>query len=485
MIIPRVHLIAGVALLFLGACKPSLQTEVNVYQNCQILATSDQDFKMTVADFYRKIAESDALTMGGILERDAANYYLDSFLVDTLIGLRAQKINLRDYYEYYFRFRENAIRALVEAYSVHAILDGIKVDSLEILDYFESHKDDFYVEEQILPYHIVISPYGLKKGVDSLIYKVKSNEEIEEAARQIAFDVRSKIDSKKSFEELARKFSHDSFSARKGGRIEWSIRGFYAWPFDSLAFAAKPGDIVGPYRDKDGWQILYIEDYKQAGVPPLNPEIYNTCRWRVMNEKARQASFAIFDTLLADIKLKYNEELYDTNIYFVEKATWAAVVNETDTIDFGELSAGEERIRETYKVPNSTADMKKELVRYMARRWVIAQEARNMGLDTLPDVVKEIDKHRQYYSRLVVELSQCDPNWEPSTEELQKYYNENQTKYIVAKPLRVQQVLVKDSTLADFECDQANAGVDFLKLAEEYYIGDESVRRDLADLGFI
>jgi foldase protein PrsA len=359
------------------------------------------------------------------------------------------------------------------------------VDSQEVLDFFDKHKEEFYVQEQILVHHIVISPYGLKKGKDSLNYKNHTTEELDEAARQIAYDLRARIDSKESFEEIARHNSHDEFSARKGGQIDWAPRGFYAWPFDSLAFSAKVGDIVGPYRDKDGWQILYIDDYIPAGIPELNDQIYQTSLQRVLSEKTREISFAIFDTLFDEMNLKYNEELYDTNSYFVDKPVWAAVVNETDTIDFGELSSGEEQVREIYKVPNSTPEMKKELVRFLARRWAMAQEARRMKLDTLPEVVNEIETQRHYYSRLIVWSKRIDMNWEPSEEEMRAYYDSNTSKYVVEKPLKVQHILVNDLTLAEFLRDQANAGVDFLKLADEYYIGEKAVRRDLANLGAI
>lgn len=475
----------GVLVCLLIACKPSLITQESITGNNQVIATADNGYKLTMPEFYHKLAASDVLKSGGIMEKDALSYYLDSILVDTLVGMRAVTVNLRDHYDYYFRFRENALRALTSAYYQDAIFKGIKVDSQEVLDYFEKHQNEFHVEEQILAYHIVITPYGLKKGKDSLLYKHLSNEELDETAKNITFDLRSKITSKETFEEIARQYSHDEFSARRGGQIEWAPRGFYAWPFDSLAFAAELGDIVGPYRDKDGWQILYIDDYVPAGVPALNDQIYYASFQRVLNEKTRDISFAIFDTLFAKINLKYNEELYDSNVYFVDKEIWAAIVNETDTIDFGELSSGEERVRDHYQVPNSTPDMKKELVRFLARRWVMVQQARKMKLDTLPEVKSEIDKHRQYYARLIVWSTRTNPKWEPSEEDLKSYYNQNLSKYVVPKPLKVQHILVNDLHLAEFLRDQANAGVDFLELADEFYIGEKEVRRDLANLGYI
>ena len=449
------------------------------------MAEADGDYKLTLPDFYQKVAGSDILSKGGILDKITAEKLIDSLVVDTLIGLRANTVNLRDHYDYYFRFRESSRGVIVNAYYKATIFDRIVIDSQEVLDYFAAHREEFNVEEKILVYHIVISTYGLKKGADSLKYKELTEEQLDQAARQLAFDLRGKIDSKESFMKIAKEYSHDEVTARRGGQIDWAPRGFYARPFDSLAFSAKVGDIVGPYQDKDGWQILYIDDYVAPGVPPFNPQMYNYSKVRIQNEKARQASLAIFDTLFDEIKIEYNEELYDSNVHLIEKPVWAAVVNGTDTIDFGELSVGEQKIRELYKVTNSTPDMKKEMVQLMARRWVIVQTARQMGLDNLPDVVEKTANTYHYFARLIVESARGDPNWEPSEAELRQYYEANRDKYVVSKPLKVQQILVTDSSLAEFVKDQAGSGVDFLQLAEEFYTGEKSVRRDLADLGFI
>ena len=474
-----------VLLYLLCGCKPLVIYQDTVDKHNYVLAEAQGNYKLTLPDFYQKLSGSDILKNGGILDKNAVSKLVDSILVDTLIGLRAEKVNLRENYEYYFRHRENCVRTLVEAYYQHAIFNNITVDSQEAVDYFNTHPDDFKMEEQVLVYHIVITTYGLLKSKDSLIYKAMTKEKLEDTSRIISETLRGMINSKETFMEVAKQYSHDDFTGKRGGLVNWAPKGFYNWPFDSLAFAAKPGDFVGPYRDKDGWQILYIDQHIPAGAPPLNPELYAAAKTKVQNEKSRQISFSVFDSLFHNIKIDYNEALYDSNAYSIDKRIWAAVVNGIDTIDFGELSSGEEQLREKNKVTNSTAAMKKDLAKFLARRWVLVQTARKMGLDTLPDVKKDIYNSRHYFSRIIVENSKEDPNWEPTEAEMRKYYDANQDKYVVAKPLKVQQILVKDSSLAEFVSDQASSGADFLELADEFYVGEKSIRRDLANLGYI
>ncbi|HEX2896759.1 MAG TPA: peptidylprolyl isomerase [candidate division Zixibacteria bacterium] len=471
--------------VLLVGCKQVLISEENISRNNYVLAAADGNYELTLPAFYAAVAGTQILSGGGILERQAASQLLDSILVDTLVGMRADRVDLRENYDYYFRCRESTLRALIDAYYKHAIFSGIRVDSQEAFDYFSSHQEEFREEEQIQVHHIVTTTYGLKLRADSLKYKNMSAQELETAARELTAELRSKINSKESFMEIAKAYSHDDFSAKLGGLIPWAPRGYYAWPFDSVAFGAKVGEIVGPYRDKDGWQILYVQDYKPGGIPEINQEIFNKCLSAIAGVKSKEISNAIFDTLFDDIEINYNEDMLDTNSYLVDKMVWAGIVNGVDTIDFGELSSTEELIRKKYKIDNSTSDMKKEMMRFLARNRVMAQTARSLSLDTLTIVKQQIANVRHYYGRLLVESKRNDFAWEPTEAQMRKYYDEHSSQYIVAKPLKVQHILVTDSTLAAFVSDQAGSGIDFMQLAEEYYVGEKSVRRDLANLGFI
>ena len=217
----------------------------------------------------------------------------------------------------------------------------------------------------------------------------------------------------------------------------------------------------------------------------MNQQQYAIARSKVLSGKIREYSMLVFDTLFSDMEVEYNESLYDTNIYKVDKTIWAAIINQVDTIDFGDLRTGEETIKQTYKVSSSTVKMKKEMVRIMARKWVIVQQARKMKLDTLPHIAKQIAGIKHTFSRHIVESRIINHRWEPTTEQMKDYYQKNIDKYAVEKPFNVQHILVEDSLFAEFVRDQALAGADFIKLARDYYPGEEEIRIELANLGFI
>ena len=471
--------------VFLTSCRPVIVFEKDLSKFKNEIARADNNYSLTTAQFYQRISESTLLPKGGIFEKSTVKKMVDSIVVDTLLGFEATEVDLSNHYVYYTKFRASYASIMSEVYYNHAIYSKVSADTSEIFKYIKDHSEEFRLEKQIQTRHIVITKLVLKHGPDSLKYRAMSDSMLEQASKKIAFDLRAGINSKDDFMETAKKYSHDEVSARRGGLIEWVRPGLFAWPFDSVAFAAKPGDIVGPYRDKDGWQILYIEHYIPEGVPPLNPEQYATARSKVLSSKTRDLSVQVFDTLFSNIEVEYNEPLFDTNIYNIDEPTWAAIINQTDTINFGELRVGEQIIRQTYKVSSSTAEMKKEMVRIMARKWVIVQQARKMKLDTLPNITQQLAGVKHSFSRRIVESRIFDHSWEPTPKQIKDYYQENIDKYAVKKPFNVQHILVEDSLFAEFVRDQAIAGADFIKLARDYYPGEKEIRVELANLGFI
>lgn len=449
------------------------------------LAEADNGFRYTLPYFYEKLYLTNFMKKGGIVDEETVSKMIDSAIIDTLMGLRADTVDLPSYYEDYFRYREATINLLVNTYYEHVIFYNVIADSIEVVEYIEQHPEEFTLEEQVYVSHLLSSIRGLKRSADSLKYKNMSEEELDEIARQRSLALRDSINSKENFEEFAKKYSHDLGSGARGGVVGWAKRNNFSVPFDSVAFSAKPGDIVGPYRDKDGWQILYIDNYIPPGVPPLNPSLFNDGLYHVQMEKTREIAKSIFDTLMDDIHIIYNEDALDSNVYTMDKREWAAIVNETDTIDFGVLRTGEESIRKKYGVSNSTVEMKKELIDYMSRRLVIIQQAREMGLDSIPEVRDKIDEFWHKNARNVVYAKRSNLGWEPSQELMREYYDAHLEKYVVEKPIKVQQIVVSERKLAEFIRDQANSGMDFLQLAEQYYPGEESVRVELANLGWI
>ncbi|MFQ5453996.1 MAG: peptidylprolyl isomerase, partial [Candidatus Zixiibacteriota bacterium] len=332
---------------------------------------------------------------------------------------------------------------------------------------------------------ILISLKGLQFGPDSAKYNMLSEEELSVAVEEYANMVYSKINNQKSFEEAAKKYSHDNLTGQNGGLVGWTTRGVYLEPFDSIAFSLRKGDIPKPYQDRDGWHIIYCEDYFAGGIPPLNPSLYLAAERSYRNIITNEIGKKLVDSLFSNISVEYNEQFLDSNLYSIDKREWIAIVNGKDTIDCNECRTLELKARERYNVSSTTPEMKKEMLKPLYERYTIIQAARHDRIDTISSVRLKENHFRNKYSIIILEKDRYDYKWTPSDSLIEEYYNEHIENFVVDKPLVVQQIIVQDSILGEFLRDQAMSGVDFLELAQEYYPGEKSIRKDLADLGEI
>ncbi|MDR3205826.1 MAG: peptidyl-prolyl cis-trans isomerase [Candidatus Methanoplasma sp.] len=76
-----------------------------------------------------------------------------------------------------------------------------------------------------------------------------------------AADIRTKIGSGEKFADLAKKHSTCP-SRKKGGDLGWFGRGQMVRPFETAAFDAKKGDVVGPVKTEFGWHLILVKDQK-------------------------------------------------------------------------------------------------------------------------------------------------------------------------------------------------------------------------------
>jgi peptidyl-prolyl cis-trans isomerase C len=469
----------------LSGCRAPVIYERDIDKFNYVVASAGSQYSLTLPQLYEMIAKSELVPHGGTLEAQQVKAFLDSVLCDTLASLKSNELPLDQYFDYYREYKERYKEFLVSQYLNEVVYSKISVDSQEVVDFYYSRPDLFSVPEQVYISHILISSIGLKNGPDSLYFRSLTPEELEKKTAEYAYRVRRLLDFGEPFSQVALKYTHDKQQAAAGGDVGWTPRGYYYHPFDSVAFSMKPGEISQPYQDQTGWHIVYVEDHRPEGVPPLDEEQYKVAKLSLEHEKGNKLGLPILDSLFRQIRLVYNEELLDTNVYLVERTTWAAIVNNQDTINFLEMSTLEEPFRKRYGVANTTAAMKKEMLQELAKKYAVVQAARNLGIDTLPEVAAARDAFHRKYAKQVLLQDSRGPAWFPSDSLIEKYYNEHIDEFFVKKPLKVQQIVCEDSMFAELLRDQVLAGVDFIELAKQYYPGEPSIRADLANLGEI
>jgi len=91
------------------------------------------------------------------------------------------------------------------------------------------------------------------------------------AARKRAEDLLARARANPAkFGDLARESSQDPGSAQQGGDLGTFPRGTMVKAFEDAAFAANPGDIVGPVLTDFGWHVIKVNGVKAAHVQPFD-----------------------------------------------------------------------------------------------------------------------------------------------------------------------------------------------------------------------
>ncbi len=136
-----------------------------------------------------------------------------------------------------------------------------------LLQLTSSSKDQIMVQ-QTNARHILIRP---------------SSDVSDDQARETLLELKQKIESGKSFAELASEFSEDPGSKIKGGDLGWSSPGEFTPAFERVANNLDIGQISEPFKTAFGWHILEVLERRQHDQGKTNKE--NQARTAIQKRK--------------------------------------------------------------------------------------------------------------------------------------------------------------------------------------------------------
>ena len=180
----------------------------------------------------------------------------------------------------------------VYAYADYGVFTKlVKLTNDDVKKYYEEHKDRFTEPEKVQARHILIRPDK----------NMKDKEAAKKAARKLAESLLEKIRGGANFATLAKRYSADPGSARKGGDLGWFPRGVMMKPFEDAAFALKTGEISDIVETPFGYHIIKLEDRKPARIKPLpkaKPLIINILK----RERSRGLALEAIESLKEEFK---------------------------------------------------------------------------------------------------------------------------------------------------------------------------------------
>lgn len=202
----------------------------------------------------------------------------------------------------------------------------------EITTYYEEHPGEFSHGKRVKARHILLKVEG------------KDRAKAEDTAKATAEDLLKKIRGGKDFARLARKYSGDEKTRGAGGDLGFIESGGMPQAFSDRAFAMKEGEVSDPVKTAQGYHLIKVEGFQEAGETPIAEARKNIlAKLEKDNEQraaedAKNAAYAkAVDISLALVENKNPEEI--ARKYSVE-ARDAGPFTENDSIK--EIGAGRE-----------------------------------------------------------------------------------------------------------------------------------------------
>ena len=210
-----------------------------------------------------------------------------------------------------------------------AIREQIKPSDEEIKTYYDEHKDAYMTSEEVVINYIELDKDKLadkialdeedlreeyqaqiealkeeandKEKVSSILIATSSKRTDEEAKKR-AEDVLDKIRKGESFAKLAKEFSDDPVTAKKGGDMGVVEPGFYGDEFDSAVETLDVGQVSDVIKTDYGYQIVKLTRRNQAELPTfaeLKDDIASSLKERAVEDlyldKSRQLADISFE----------------------------------------------------------------------------------------------------------------------------------------------------------------------------------------------
>ena len=170
--------------------------------------------------------------------------------------------------------------------SLDTLLEQITVSDAEVKDSYEKNKKRYEQPEERRASHILIA---INADTDKAKAKAKADEVLKEVQKSPA-----------KFAELAKKYSEDPGSAQKGGDLGFFGPGMMIQPFEDVAFKQKPGEISALVETQFGYHIIKLTDVKPGkmrSIAEVRLEIENELKRQAAARKFAEAAEAFTNTV--------------------------------------------------------------------------------------------------------------------------------------------------------------------------------------------
>jgi peptidyl-prolyl cis-trans isomerase C len=257
------------------AAKPGDKKEVKTLAEVNGKNITSVDFEREVKnlpDYLKAMAE----TPQGRKEM------LDTMVIRELILQQATKDGIDKGKDIEDKLQDLKKRLIVEAFLKKKVETDSQLSDADLKKFYEQNIDKFKAGEQVKASHILVKT---EKEANEVLAKIKAGG---------------------NFEELAKKHSVDSSSA-KGGDLGWFGKGSMVPPFEKAAMALKEGQISGAVKSDFGFHIIKLTGKRAAGTRPFE-EVKDQIKGALMPSKQQEIFQKIKEDLKKNAKINIKEE---------------------------------------------------------------------------------------------------------------------------------------------------------------------------------
>jgi parvulin-like peptidyl-prolyl isomerase len=291
-------------------------------------------------------------------------------------------------------------------------LDTLREQIESVVTLTDDQLTDSFTEVQAR--HILISPDSIlekaaqegKKGTDEAATEDAekpaddasiSQDEAKEKARELAADLKQKLESGADFAQLAAEYSDDPGSAIQGGDLGWFKKGRMVPEFEVAAFGTESGKLAGPIETAFGFHIIKV-DARRQDIPEdfeENKEMYREqalleARSRAWHEYEQQLH-AQATIEIVDPELKAYELLDQGNMAEGLSYLETAVAGDDDNISaayelaqlYDQIGRKDEAIQTLEKVAVSETGASSAMVHMRLGEMLLAAEQKEKAIASL------------------------------------------------------------------------------------------------------
>jgi|GEM_PF-969254 parvulin-like peptidyl-prolyl isomerase len=334
-----------------------------------------------------------------------------------------------------------------------------------------------------------------------ILFKVPADatpQQVEEA-RKKAQEVIHELQNGADFAELAKKYSEDRATRERGGDLGFIRWGRMEQPIlDAVFKMGKYQFTTEPVRTSRGFHVIQVTDRRIVPQKPFEIEKSNIAQ--TLFQKHRKEIMELYDRFNQELERRYRVRYLEANIdsmarYFARPEVdsimrsfeWVSRIQ----LDWMEPGMRNLPLAQIEGKPYTIEDMFKQVKQRASGSPVMPIHTPKQLREMLQSEVRialairfgqrrrylhqspyreEFQKKKEEILRSIIRQRELLDKIEITEDLKKKYYEDHKDNYKVPAKARVQEILVKDVTLANQIAEWAKAGRNFDRLAEKYNV---------------